>query len=220
MSYLGDVVPSRPYPPEYLRHVSEMEDARDIDRTEPAVYMEPWIRAVFLDEASLLYNPDHAHLQEATIGVLWTAAPNSRGGVGIVGNAEMPQPKGNRWQIARQKQQILDWFGIIPDFLMTLSAPYCAQASDATFCALVDHELTHMAQRQKDGEPWFSKETGKPLWMIREHDVSQFTSIVRRYGQDAAGVRHMVEAAKQHQLERVFPDEAISFACGTCTVKR
>jgi hypothetical protein len=36
---------------------------------------------------------------------------------------------------------MLEWFGNIPKFLITLAADYCAQAADADFCALVEFAL-------------------------------------------------------------------------------
>lgn len=58
-----------------------------------------------------------------------------------------------------------------------------------------------------------SASSGRPVFVIRGHDVEEFVGVVRRYGADAAGVRAMVDAANQKpEIARV----QIAHACGTC----
>lgn len=45
-----------------------------------------------------------------------------------------------KWSRARA-EQVMEWFGQIPDFIITLAASYCAQCGDAKLMALVEHEL-------------------------------------------------------------------------------
>ncbi|MFT0533259.1 putative metallopeptidase [Castellaniella hirudinis] len=71
------------------------------------------------------------------------------------------------WQTARQEQQLIEWFGHVPDFLITLAADYCAQCSDAEFCA-----------------PKFTKD-GMPRLALRGHDVEKFIGAVMRAIPDA-----------------------------------
>ncbi|WP_371412322.1 putative metallopeptidase [Ensifer sp. NM-2] len=62
----------------------------------------------------------------------------------------------------------------------------------------------------------FSRSTGRPVFVIRGHDVEEFVGIVRRYGADAAGVRAMVDAANQKpEIARM----QIAHACGTCQLR-
>lgn len=200
---------ARPQPPAHLL------DPMAPDRFEPADDLILWVRRTFIEEGGPLTNPDHWHLRDAIIGVLWTNAENSRAGKSVVGQAElMPPMVMGKWQKARAEQQVAGWFGVVPDFLLTFSAPYAAQCDDATFCALVEHELYHCGQATDAfGAPRFSKSTGRPVFAMRGHDVEQFVGVVRRYGVEATGVSELVEAAKQPpQISRA----ALDFACGTC----
>ena len=121
---------------------------------EPAPELLAWARETFIEEDAPLLNEDHAHLREASLGFLWTSVPNARGGNGIVGQAEIPSIQGGKWARARFFQQVEGWFGLVPDFLITLDAGFADQASDATFCALVEHELYHCGQQVTAwGEP-------------------------------------------------------------------
>ena len=131
------VIPSvRPLPP------PELADAlRHPEHFRRAAEVEQWIGATFLAAESPLHNPEHEHLRFARIGVLWTNVAAKRGGLPIVGTAEIPRPKGGPWIKARQVFQLEEWFGAVPDFLITLDAPYAAEADDASWCALIEHEL-------------------------------------------------------------------------------
>lgn len=166
-----------------------------------------------------MFNPDHAHLIPASIGMLWTTVSNSKKGRTVIGQAEMGQPAGmmGKWARARAEAQVLGWFGLVPDFIITIDANFWVSASDAQACALIEHELYHAAQDvDAFGAPKFSKSTGRPVFVIRGHDVEEFVGVVRRYGADAAGVRAMVDAANQKpEIARV----QIAHACGTCQLR-
>jgi len=121
-----------------------------------------------------------------------------------------------KWQRARAIQQIEEWFEEMPDFLLTFSAPAAVGIDDASFCALVEHELYHCAQKlDKYGMPAF-KADGTPSFCIRGHDVEEFVGVVARYGAEAAGVSAMVDAAKRSPL---IGRASIAGACGTCALK-
>ncbi|MDK1388633.1 putative metallopeptidase [Sinorhizobium sp. 8-89] len=153
--------------------------------------MPDWIEATFLYPASPVHNPEHAHLVHAEIGFLWTAVENSRKGRRIIGQCEEGKPQGamGKWARARAEMQIKQWFGHVPDFIITLDAEYCRECGDAEFMALVEHELYHAAQDvDAFSAPKFSKATGRPVFTIRGHDVEEFVGVVRRYGADAAAV--------------------------------
>lgn len=180
----------------------------------PAPEVSAWMFATFIDEGSRLENPEHAHLRDAQIGVLWAATENGRQGRTVVGQAEMAKNAGGfgKWSRARAQQQISDWFGDVPDFIITLYAPHAGACDDATFCALVEHELSHCAQeRDAYGVPKFTK-TG-PVFCMRGHDVEEFIGVVRRYGADAAGVRALVDAAAAGPT---IAAAEVGFACGNC----
>ena len=124
------------------------------------------------------------------------------------------------WQKARAVQQIHEWFGDLPDFLLTFDALYAAQVDDSSFCALVDHELYHCAQAEDEfGMPKFNSSTGEPVWAMRGHDVEEFVGVVRRFGIEAAGdvATDLVIAASR---EPEVAPARLSQACGTCTKRR
>lgn len=176
---------------------------------------EAWIRFTFIDPAGPLFNGEHEHLQSASIGVLWTTAENSRHMNSVVGQAEMPHFQGNRWIKGRQEQQMVEWFGCLPDFVLTFDARYAAECADTTWCALVEHELCHCGQaRNEYGGPKFRRD-GRPVFGIRGHDVEEFVSIVRRYGVGAAagGTAQLVAAAA---LEPEISAALVAGCCGTC----
>lgn len=189
-----------------------MADAED--RFEPAEDVRQWIVDAFIAETGELANPDHAHLADAHLGVLWTNVANAKAMRIVLGQAEiMPPMAMGKWQRARAIQQVEEWFGSMPDFLITLHAPSASEMDDARFCALVEHELYHCAQKlDRFGMPAFGTD-GKPTFAIRGHDVEEFVGVVARYGADAAGVAAMVEAAQRGPTIR---RASIAGACGTC----
>ncbi|QJR01735.1 hypothetical protein HH800_05725 [Sphingobium yanoikuyae] len=201
----------RPYPPEDLATFSDIEMA---DRFMPAPEVLDWLRDTFLDEGSELFNVDHQHLRDAKLGVLWTNCDNSRAMRSVIGQAELMPPMAmGKWQRARAIQQVEEWFGDMPDFLITFSAPAAHGMDDASFCALVEHELYHCAQKMDQyGMPKF-KEDGTPSFAILGHDVEEFVGVVARYGAIDPGVAAMVEVANHKPL---IGAASIAGACGTC----
>ena len=200
----------RPLPPE--------EMMRDIEeRFMPDDDLREWIVATFVDADGELANADHAHLLDAEIGVLWTNVDNSKNMRSVIGQAELMPPMAmGKWQRARAVQQIEEWFGSVPDFLLTFYAPAASTMDDASFCALVEHELYHCAQkRDAFGMPKFTQE-GRPSFAIRGHDVEEFIGVVARYGAAATGVAEMVEAANRKPAVALAD---IAGACGTCALK-
>lgn len=179
---------------------------------EPADGLDVWARKVFLDPDSPLWNVIHDHLKAATIGWLWTNKPLVIGGIQKAGRAQMPKlNQGDAWLKMRHDQQLISWFGGIPDFLITLYAGWSYDASEIVFLAVNDHELGHCGQMKKFGIPQFAK-NGKPKFAMRGHDVEQFDFIVERYGPQAAGVETMVAAAQRPPL--IAPAQIMQL-CGT-----
>jgi hypothetical protein len=204
----------RPRPPQSLLAIENA--SWDGARFAPASDLVQWISATFLEEGAPLENPEHAHLRMASIGALWTSIENARNSRSIVGQAELGQHIGGmgKWNRAKAEQQAREWFGEVPDFILTFYAPYAESVSDATFCALVEHELSHCGQeRDEFGMPRFKKSTGMPAFCMRGHDVEEFVGVVRRYGADASGVRAMIDAAAEGPTVAAAD---IGFACGNC----
>ena len=186
------------------------------DWFSPSLDLATWAHDTFIAEGAELENPDHAHLKFARIGFLWTNVSNSKKGRMVIGTAEKGQPQGamGKWSKARAELQVVDWFGQVPDFIITIHAEWWLQAGDAERCALVEHELYHCAQ-DKDafGAPKFSKSTGMPVYMMRGHDVEEFIGVVRRYGGEATQVQELVNAAN---AEPEIALAEIAHACGNC----
>ncbi|SCZ74122.1 MULTISPECIES: putative metallopeptidase [unclassified Pseudomonas] len=199
---------SRPIPPGSLLEAVFLE-------LQPAPEIWQWVQSEILADTGSIHNEDHAHLIDANIGVLWASTGFAKQGRIVLGQAEQLMFRAGGWQKARQEQQMREWFGEEPDFLITLAADYCAQCSDAEFCALVEHELFHIAHKlDKYGAPAFTQD-GMPKLEMRSHDVEEFVGVVRRYGA-SHDVQQLIDAASRP------PEVAkinISRACGTCLLK-
>lgn len=176
----------RPRPPADLVTITGLTAP---DRFVPAPEVSEWILDAYVKPEGPLYNLEHQHLWYAKVGVLWTNAPNSRHGLRILGQAEMPGRSLSRmgpWQKGRAEQQLREWFGEPLDFLLTFDAVHANESDDRMWCALCEHEMRHCAQELDDfGSPKFDKLTGKPKFAMRGHQVEAFVADVARYGADA-----------------------------------
>jgi hypothetical protein len=200
-------------PPASLLELSELSDFGI--RLIPAPELWEWLQAEILADTGSIHNEDHAHLIDADVRVMWASASFMKKGRTVVGQAEQVAFRAGGWQKARMEQQMLDWFGDVPAYIITLAADYCAQCSDADFCALVEHELYHITQATDQyGAPKFTQE-GLPKLEMRGHDVEEFVGVVRRYGA-SPDVQALVDAAnKPAEVGKLN----ISRACGTCLLK-
>lgn len=203
----------RPFPPETMLGVQHLSVSGI--RFIPAPGVWGWVQSEILADTGSIHNEDHAHLIDADVRVMWASAAFTKKGRKVVGQAEHVALRAGGWQKARMEQQMIDWFGDMPAYIITLAADYCADCSDADFCALVEHELYHIAQAtDKYGQPAFTQD-GLPKLEMRGHDVEEFVGVVRRYGASPA-VQELVDAANN-------PAEVgkmnISKACGTCLLK-
>lgn len=181
----------------------------------PAPEVGAWVEAQMLADGGPLHNPDHQHLIGADLVFLWASQAFSKAGRTVLGQAEQVMIRAGGWQKARQEQQLIEWFGRVPAFLITLAADYCAICSDAEFCALVEHELYHVAQLPDEfGAPAFFRD-GRPKLGIRGHDVEEFVGVVRRYGASEEVAQMVVAAKKPAEVAQIN----IARACGTCLLK-
>lgn len=203
----------RPVPP--CSGDTQAELADELIRLVPAPEVWEWLQTEILADTGSIHNEDHAHLIDADIRVMWASSAFSKKGRTVVGQAEEVAFRAGGWQKARMEQQMMDWFGDVPSYIITLAADYCSQCSDTDFCALVEHELYHIAQAtDKYGAPKFTQE-GLPKLEMRGHDVEEFVGVVRRYGA-SPDVQELVDAAnKPAEVGKLN----ISRACGTCLLK-
>lgn len=203
----------RPYPPSALLELPELSDFGI--RLVPAPEVWEWLQTEILADSGSIHNEDHAHLLDADIRIMWASSSFAKQGRTVLGQAEQVAFRAGGWQKARMEQQMRDWFGDVPAFIITLAADYCAECSDADFCALVEHELYHIAQAtDQHGAPKFTQE-GLPKLEMRGHDVEEFVGVVRRYGA-SPDVQALVDAAnKPAEVGKLN----ISRACGTCLLK-
>ncbi|ODA00605.1 hypothetical protein A7P25_21985 [Achromobacter xylosoxidans] len=190
----------RPTPPDQL------------DRFLPAPELHAWVEQTILASGGPLHNPDHAHLVDADLAFLWAPAAFEKAGHTVLGQAEQVMFRAGGWQKARQEQHMVEWFGGVPAFLITLAADYCIACTDAEFCALVEHELYHLGHAPDPyGAPAFDK-SGRPKLRIVGHDVEEFVGVVARYG-SSEDVRRLVAAAG---TAPAVPRLDIARACGCC----
>lgn len=143
-----------------------------------------WARAAFIDdERSPTYNEEHGHLQQATIGFVLTTKAWDKGRDARIGDCGLGKPSGKPWPSGARKQQIEEWFGGVPDFLINLDATWLSTATPLQTCALVEHELMHAGfKTDVFGQAIRSKETDRLTWEIRRHDAEVFVSEIARYG--------------------------------------
>jgi hypothetical protein len=174
------------------------------------------MRRSFINESARLVNPAHEHLRVASLGVLWTNERFYKGGKEILATAEIPSFKGSHWQKARQQLQVEEWFHQVPDFIITISSWFAREADNASFLAVIEHELLHCGQAKDEyGNLKFRESNGMPIFFLRMHDVEEFVDVVERYGAPAAGesvVRMVAAARKRPTIARA----RINGVCGTC----
>jgi hypothetical protein len=176
-----------------------------------------WIDREILSEDGRLHNPEHSHLNGADLEVLWAPGGFSKQMRKVIGQAEELMIRAGGWQKMRQEEQFFAWFGRLPSFLITLDAHYAQQCSDADWCALVEHEMYHLAHKHEMGVPKFTKE-GLPKLALRGHDVEEFIGVVRRYGVgDPNGAIAQLARAAGSRPEVRLAD--IAGACGTCLLR-
>lgn len=198
----------RPQPPtEWLVHTEAV-----VGLLAPAPELQEWIERAILAAGGPLHNPDRAHLIDADLAFLWASTGFQKAGRVVLGQAEQVMFRAGGWQKARQEQQMMEWFGRVPAFLITLAADYCATCSDVEFCALVGHELNHIGHASDPhGVPAFDKK-GRPKLRIVGHDVEEFVEVVARYGPSTDVQRLVAVASAAPTVLRLD----IARACGCC----
>ncbi|RPE30838.1 hypothetical protein EC846_1539 [Acinetobacter sp. BIGb0102] len=209
----------RPFPPTELMDKADEEEAI---RLAPAPDLMQWVIDNFLTIGGPLHNPDHDHIAELIhdgeefLAFAWASSACVAKKRMVLGQCEKVMFNQGGWRKARQEQQMRDWFGYVPVYLITIDASFCEQASDRDFCALIEHELYHIGVERdpEDGEPIYSDMTGLPKHYLAGHDIEEFVGVVKRWGA-SEDVKRLVEVAKQAPF---VSDVNISRCCGTCLI--
>jgi hypothetical protein len=74
--------------------------------------------------------------------------------------------------------------------------------------ALLHHEMLHAARSyDNEGEPKVD-ERGHPVWRTRQHDIQEFTEVVRIYGTYKRDLEQFAEALLKSKKPSLFKQEA------------
>ncbi|EMP7264764.1 putative metallopeptidase [Acinetobacter baumannii] len=208
----------RPFPPTDFMDQAEEEEAL---RLIPAPDLKQWVVANFLTLGGPLHNPDHDHIaemlhdNEGFLAFAWASSAYTRAKRMVLGQCEKVMFQQGGWKKARQEQQMRDWFGFVPVYLITIDASFCEKANDSEFCALLEHELYHIGvERDSYGEIIYSDHTGLPKHYLAGHDVEEFIGVVKRWGANE-NVKRLIEVAKNPPF---VSDLDISKCCGNCVI--
>ena len=208
----------RPFPPTELLDLAEEEDAI---RLAPAQELLAWVKANYLTIGGQLHNPDHDHIAELLhdneefLAFAWASSAAMAKKRMVLGQCEKVMFNQGGWKKARQEQQMRDWFGFVPQYLITIDAAFCEQTSDREFCRLIEHELYHIGvERDEDGEIIYSDVTGLPKHYLAGHDVEVFFGEIRQHGIDSS-VQRLLEIAKNAPF---VSETNIAACCGNCVM--
>jgi len=202
----------RPFPqPDFIDQAEEEEAIRLI----PAQDLKKWVVANFLTLGGPLHNPDHDHIAELLhdneefLAFAWASSAYTRAKRMVLGQCEKVMFQQGGWKKARQEQQMRDWFGFVPTYLIT------ERANDTEFCYLLEHELYHIGvMKDENGEIIYSDSTGLPKHYLAGHDVEEFVGVVKRWGQ-SKNVKRLIEVAKNPPF---VSNLDISKCCGNCVI--
>ncbi|RZG48079.1 putative metallopeptidase [Acinetobacter wuhouensis] len=208
----------RPFPPTDFIDQAEEEE---VIRLAPAPDLKEWVVANWLTVGGHLHNPDHDHIaellhdDETFLAFAWASSAAVAKKRMVLGQCEKVMINVGGWKKARQEQQMRDWFGFVPVYLITVDASFCENSNDVEFCRLIEHELYHIGvERDEDGEPICSDVTGLPKHYLAGHDVEVFFGETKRWGADA-NVKRLLEIAKNAPF---VSEKNIAACCGNCVI--
>ncbi|OTG95005.1 putative metallopeptidase [Acinetobacter sp. ANC 3832] len=208
----------RPFPPTDLIDRAEEQEAILL---APGIDLREWVINNFLTLGGVLHNPDHDHIaelihdDETFLAFAWASSAAVSKKRMVLGQCEKVMFNQGGWKKARQEQQMRDWFGYVPIYLITIDASYCENITDLKFCRLIEHELYHIGvERDEYGEPIYSDTTGLPKHYLAGHDVEVFFGETKRWGMDES-VKRLLEIAKNAPF---VSETSIAACCGTCVI--
>ncbi|MDE9696673.1 putative metallopeptidase, partial [Citrobacter freundii] len=109
----------RPYPPV---NFIDSDNWQPYTRLIPANEVHEWVSRQIISDTGSIHNPDHGHLLEADLCFMWASDSFAKKGRYVLGQAEQVMLRAGGWQKARMEQQMHEWFGRIPKFIITLAA--------------------------------------------------------------------------------------------------
>lgn len=121
MNFLNDTHESRPYPP--LRFIEDHQLTPYIGLV-PANEVQEWMQRQIIDDAGSLFNPDHGHLADADLRFMWASSAFEKKGRHVLGQAEEVAMRAGGWQKARMEQQMHEWFGDVPKFIINMFSTF------------------------------------------------------------------------------------------------
>lgn len=176
------------------------------DWTVPSPEWEQWARSTFIDSASKLCDPGLAHLEGAIVGFLLTNAAIKIKGELKAGLGGVCKPSGETHTKAQREQQLKEWFGLVPDFLITLSVSQFG--STRHVCSLVNHELRHCGVETDQNGAKFGQD-GRPVWTTVPHFAELVDDELARWGPQS--VPGGVQIAREISAPPLIRDEDLTF---------
>ncbi|RYG99899.1 MAG: hypothetical protein EON58_02225 [Alphaproteobacteria bacterium] len=166
----------------------------------------------FISGCGPLVNDDHEHLADADVLFVWSSVEFSSKGNNVVATCQLGEQTGGLGKKEFQEWQYRNLNGgMLPDFVVTLCAPFFTEADSVAVCAVIEHELHHTEQKKdKHGVP--KRNQGKPVWGIKGHDVEVFIRDVERYGAYSPSLIRLKAALDSPPL--INPSEAKVAVCG------
>ena len=151
------------------------------------------ICARLLDEC-----PEFAHLKEGEVGIFWIESLEAMTEKGrhVLGMVHEPKVQGKLNLLFCWMLRMIH--GEDPDFIIRLDAMWWAAATPREREILVYHELSHIGHAEdKDGEPKYNEDTGRPVYCIVGHDIEEFSAVARRYGAWSLDLQDFAQALKE-----------------------
>ena len=121
----------------------------------------------------------------------------------------MWKPSGEPHAKAQRVQQMVEWRGHEPDFLVLLKVTDGHFDSVRGICALVNHELRHCGQAEDEhGSPRYGPD-GRPLWTTVPHYAELNEGDLARWG--AAATPGGATIVRELERPPLVTDEMLRF---------
>lgn len=147
---------------------------------------------------ALMQLPELKHLDEHDVEFLWLMRHTEHivAGRRIIGMVHEPLVQGRLRDLF--SQMLVENYGTMPDYIVTLDSAFWRDATPVQRQALVHHELMHVQQAvDADGEPRINRQTGEPIFVIMGHDIEEFNLTVERFGLWKPDVERFAETIRK-----------------------